>query len=111
MQAAGVTKVVVFDQDDMAFDSSWEGLTYRQIQQYLHRHKDWNATFVGINGVTEQPGFLDQICILLPSQGVPESAEAKPGSSIPRLRKAFAKLQARMPTLNLTLAFTNHKPP
>lgn len=131
MQAAGVTKAFVFDQDDMAFDASWEGLTYVQIRQYLAKHKEWTPTFIGINGFTEQPGFLDlleaklrqqlglafpglpdeQICVLLPSQGVPEAAEAKAGSSIPRLRKAFAELQARMPQLNLTVAFTNHKPP
>lgn len=131
MQAAGVNKVIVFDQDDMAFDSSWEGITYQQIQQYLAKHKDWTPTVVGINGFTEQPGYLDllekklrkqvglafpgvpdeQICVLMPSQGVPEASEALPGSSIPRMRRAIAKLQARMPALNLTVAFTNHKPP
>lgn len=131
MQAAGVTKAFVFDQDDMAFDASWEGLTYNQIQKFLAKHKDWKPTFVGINGFTEQPGYLDllqsklrqqisfafpavpdeNICVLLPSQGVPEADEKRAGSSIPRLRRAVVNLQDRMPALNLTLAFTNHKPP
>merc|ERR1712232_1240319 len=108
-----------------------EGLTYKQIREYMAKHKEWNSTFVGINGFTEQPGYLDlmqarlrhqinlsfpgvpdeQICVLLPSQGVPQADEAKTGSSIPLLRRAIANLQARMPLLNLTIAFTNHKPP
>merc|ERR1712232_1229990 len=108
-----------------------EGLTYKQIREYMAKHKEWNSTFVGINGFTEQPGYLDlmqarlrhqinlsfpgvrdeQICVLLPSQGVPEADEAKTGSSIPLLRRAIANLQTRMPRLNLTIAFTNHKPP
>eukprot|EP00931_Biecheleriopsis_adriatica_P119830 TRINITY_DN95017_c0_g1_i1.p1 TRINITY_DN95017_c0_g1~~TRINITY_DN95017_c0_g1_i1.p1 ORF type:complete len:701 (+),score=144.02 TRINITY_DN95017_c0_g1_i1:152-2104(+) len=128
MQAMGVTQAFVFDQDFLAYDDDWIGLTYRQIRQYLSEHLSWNVSFVGFNGFTEQPGFLDllvrklkkqvqqsypevpaqDICIVLPSQGVPQSAEKSPGSGVPRIRKLFDKLQGALPEYNMTLVFTNH---
>lgn len=128
MQKAGVTQGFVFDQDGMAYDSRFLGGTYRQIRAYLANHTEWNVTIYGINGFTEQPGYVDlmvaklshqvktefpnvapkDLCILLPSQGTPQGIENT--TCVGRLRKAHAAIQARLP-YNITLAFTNHKPP
>ena len=128
MQSAGVTKAFVIDQDFLAHDDQWEGLTYRQIRQYLKAHPEWQVSFVGLNGFTEQPGFIEllsskllhqintafpevsphALCVVLPSQGVPVETEASPGCGVARIRAAMKKLQSLLPGYNLTLVFTNH---
>lgn len=129
MQAAGVDTAYVFDQDGLSYDADWQGGTYRQIREYLANHTEWNATFVGINGITTQPGYMDlmtakvkeqvdwafpgaapaDVCVLLISQGSPVDKETGGTSGIPGYRKVYAELQPLLP-YNLTLAFMNHKP-
>jgi len=125
MQEAGVTKAFMFDQDGLATDNATTELSFNQVRQYLHDHPEWPLEFIGINGHTEQPGFPEllaaaidkqvqdtfpgvdpsQICVVLPSQGVPASMEKKGDQGIPRYRNLFKKAANLLPQYNMTITF------
>eukprot|EP00310_Coccolithus_braarudii_P010263 CAMPEP_0183378876 /NCGR_PEP_ID=MMETSP0164_2-20130417/125140_1 /TAXON_ID=221442 /ORGANISM="Coccolithus pelagicus ssp braarudi, Strain PLY182g" /LENGTH=456 /DNA_ID=CAMNT_0025556449 /DNA_START=9 /DNA_END=1380 /DNA_ORIENTATION=- len=123
MQSAGVTDAFVFDQDILAYENIQTGVTNKQIRSYLAAHPEWDVTFYSLNGLTGQPGYFElllaklkqqiqfayplvpasDLCIVLPSQGVPLTSEAKPGSGVATLRGVFHDLLSALPQYNLTL--------
>jgi len=113
----------IFDQDCLSYEPIMVGITNTMVQSYLDAHPEWEVTFYSINGFFEQPGYLEllksklekqitfafpgvpaeDICILLPSQGVPQDEEEQ----IEPLRREVSRLQQAMPQYNMTLVFNN----
>merc|ERR1711907_147569 len=56
-QEAGVTELIMWDQDAIISSSVLNGVSYDIAQKFVKANK-WNVTIWGINGLNTQPDFL-----------------------------------------------------